>query len=70
MRNTNTPRFQQQHYEQVAGVLNQARLNLLVTVQADVQHSWLHTVNMFVTMFQFDNPKFKPDVFRRACGAL
>jgi hypothetical protein len=49
MRHTNTPRFQQKHYEAIAEHIAKQSLNYLDAIR---------TANLFIPLFKSDNPKF------------
>ena len=67
------PKFQQRHYEDIAKVIADnyqcipnSSYSLLEQIQ--VEHTFIRLTNDLVWLFSNDNPHFKPDKFRKACG--
>ena len=59
------PMFSRQHYKAIAAVLAGMRPNHAAHVVAD--RVWNTAVDDLCNAFREDNPRFKEEVFRKAC---
>jgi hypothetical protein len=62
------PLYQQRHYEDMARTLRELKAQYLVTANMDTLAIWEYAVELFTSRFGRDNPNFKPDKFKQACG--
>lgn len=60
--------FQQRHYQALAEIMQRAHPQEYPENDNQwARNQWGWTVDMLVESLKRDNPKFKADVFRRAC---
>jgi hypothetical protein len=67
MHTSQRPKFQQRHYEAIAGILCEHDLIRLPQRESRAEQ-WQRLVSAFASLFAQDNPHFKADRFRAACN--